>query len=132
MKVLFLFIASALAASLHVPAQASRGLPADIETLDQLWQQYNMSCKQGNQNACELKDTYQRIIKQNFPNAVPAMCPDNIRRGWFKTGREGWPLVAKCFSGSNQSKRRDLNSHHEKGTQTLDDLVIYFTYTAKC
>ena len=97
MKVLFLFIASALVASLHVPAQASRGLPADIETLDQLWQQYNMSCKQGNQNACELKDTYQRIIKQNFPNAVPAMCPDNIRRVWFKTGREGMAAGCQMF-----------------------------------
>ena len=43
----------------------------------------------------------------------------------------GWPLVAKCFSGSNQSKRRDLNSHHENSTEALDDLVIYFTYTAK-
>ena len=97
MKVLFLFIASALATSLHMQAQASRGLPADIESLDQLWQQYNTSCNQGNQNACELKDTYQRIIKQNFPNAAPAMCPDNIKRVWFETGRDGMAAGCQMF-----------------------------------
>jgi len=94
MKVLFSLIASAVAINLYMPAEASRGLPADIETLDRLWQQYNASCKQGNQNACQLRDNYQEIIKQQFPNAVPAACPPSIKRVWFETGRKG--MAAGC------------------------------------
>ncbi|WP_170955726.1 hypothetical protein [Synechococcus sp. UW140] len=45
MKILFSLIASAAAISFHIPAEASKGIPADIETLDRLWQQYNISCK---------------------------------------------------------------------------------------
>ena len=88
MKVLFAFIASAAALGLYIPAEASRGMPADIETLDRLWQQYNASCEQ-EQQSCEPRDEYQRIIKQNFPNAVPAACPPSINRAWFETGRKG-------------------------------------------
>lgn len=94
MKVLFLLIASAVAISVYMPAEANRDLPADIETVDRLWQQYNASCKQGNKKACEQRDTYQEIIKQNFPNAVPAACPQSIKRVWFETGRKG--MAAGC------------------------------------
>ena len=97
MKVLFSLITSAVAISLYMPAEASRGLPADIETLDRLWQQYNASCKQGDQKACQLRDNYQEIIKQNFPNAVPAACPPSIKRVWFETGRKGMAAGCQMF-----------------------------------
>ena len=93
MKVLFSLIASAAAMVFYIPAEASRGMPADIETLDRLWQQYNASCEQ-EQKSCELRDEYQRIIKQSFPNAVPAACPPSINRVWFETGRKG--MAAGC------------------------------------
>ena len=97
MKVLFALIASAMSISLYMPAEASRDLPTDIETLDRLWQQYNASCKQGNQNACQLRDNYQEIIKQQFPNAVPAACPPSIKRVWFETGRKGMAAGCQMF-----------------------------------
>ena len=93
-KLLFALIAASVASSQWSSAQASRGFPADIETLDQLWQQYNTSCRQGNPRACELRGTYEQIIKQKFPNAVPAYCPPNIKRTWFETGRQG--MAAGC------------------------------------
>lgn len=79
---------------LSVPLQASRGMPTDLETFDRLWQQYNTACRQGDQRACQLRDNYQDIIKQNFPNAVPASCPPPITRVWFETGRKG--MAAGC------------------------------------
>ena len=89
MKVLFSFIATAVAISLYLPAEASSETPADIETLDRLWQQYHTSCRKGAQKACQLRDNYRIIIKQNFPNAVPAFCPPDMKRVWFETGRKG-------------------------------------------
>ena len=88
MKVLFSLLTSAVAISLYLPAEASKGKPADIEMLDQIWQQYDIPCSQGDQNACLLRDKYQMTIKQNFPNAVRAMCPPETKRTWFKTGRK--------------------------------------------
>jgi len=96
LKISFLFalIAASVASTQVLPVQAGRGLPADIETLDQLWRQYNASCGQGNPDACELRENYQRIIKKQFPNAVPAYCPQNINRTWFESGRQG--MAAGC------------------------------------
>tara|TARA_Y100000746_G_scaffold196337_1_gene178493 strand:+ start:71 stop:388 length:318 start_codon:yes stop_codon:yes gene_type:complete len=87
-KVLFSLLVSALAISLYLPAEASKAKPADIETLDQIWQQYDIPCRQGDQNACLLRDKYHMTIKQNFPNAVRAMCPPDMKRTWFETGRK--------------------------------------------
>ena len=97
MKILFSLITSAAAISLYIPAEASKGMPADIETLDRLWQQYNISCKKGVQKACQLREKYREIIKQNFPNAVPASCPAEMKRVWFETGREGMGAGCKMF-----------------------------------
>ena len=94
MKIPTIFFATTC---LLLPANASRGLPADIETLDRLWQQYHMSCRQGDKNACQLRDNYQAIIKQNFPNAVPASCPPGIKRVWFETGRDGMRVGCKMY-----------------------------------
>jgi len=97
MKILFFSLASALAISLQISAEASRGLPADLESLDQLWQTYNAACKQGEQRACQLKEKYREIIKQNFPNAVPAACPPNVKRVWFESGRQGMASGCQMF-----------------------------------
>ena len=80
-----------------MPAEASRGSPADIETLDRLWQQYNASCNQGDQKACQLRDNYQAIIKQNFPNAGPAHARQASKGSGLKLGGREWQLVVKCF-----------------------------------
>jgi hypothetical protein len=93
-QLLFALIAASMASSQWSSAQASRGLPADIETLDQLWQENNSSCRQGDPRACELRENFRQIIKQQFPNAVPASCPPNIKRTWFETGRQG--MAAGC------------------------------------
>ncbi|NOL45983.1 MAG: hypothetical protein HF560_00190 [Synechococcus sp. MIT S9220] len=95
MKVLFSLLASAVAISLYLPAEASKAKPADIETLDQIWQQYDIPCRQGDQNACLLRDQYHMTIKQNFPNAVRAMCPPDMKRTWFETGRKA--MAAGCM-----------------------------------
>ncbi|QNJ23978.1 hypothetical protein SynMITS9220_02700 [Synechococcus sp. MIT S9220] len=34
-------------------------------------------------------------IKQNFPNAVRAMCPPDMKRTWFETGRKA--MAAGCM-----------------------------------
>ena len=94
MKIPFTFIATATALSFFMAAHASRGLPTDIETLDRLWQQYNISCNKGDQKACQMRDNYKGIIRQNFPNAVPAACPQSMKRVWFETGRKG--MAAGC------------------------------------
>ena len=77
-----------------MPAEASRGMPKDIKTLDRIWQQSNVSCKKGDQKAYKLRDNYREIIKQNFPNAVPASCPPGIERVWFETERK--VMAAGC------------------------------------
>lgn len=97
MKAPFTFIAIATTLSFCIAAHASRGLPADIETLDRLWQQYNISCNKRDQKACQLRDNYKAIIKQNFPNAVPAACPPSIKRVWFETGRAGMAAGCEMF-----------------------------------
>ena len=95
MKILFSLLASTVAISLYLPAKASNEKPADIETLDQIWQQYDIPCRQGDLNACLLRDKYHMTIKQNFPNAVRAVCPPDVRRTWFETGRKG--MAAGCI-----------------------------------
>ena len=84
-----LIAAAATITSLSLPVQASRGMPAELEMLDRLWRQYNTVCRLGDQKACQLRDNYQDIIKQNFPNAVAASCPPPMERVWFETGRKG-------------------------------------------
>ena len=97
MKVLFSLITSAMAISLYMPSEASWGLPANIETIDRLWQRYNASCKQGDQKAYQLRDNYQEIVKQNFPHAVSPSCPQSIKRVWFETGRKGMAAGCQMF-----------------------------------
>ena len=131
MKVLFSLIASAVAIGLYMPAEASRGMPADIETLDRLWQKYNASCEQ-EQQSCELRDEYQRIIKQNFPNAVPAYCPPGIKRVWFETGRNGMRIGCKMFWLPLQTKINYLRSIHENSNQIIYIPFFCIGNTAKC
>ena len=103
MKIPFTFTATATTLSFFMAAHASRGLPADIETLDKLWLDSNASCKSGNQEACQMRDNYQKIIKRDFPNAVPAFCPPSMGRMWFETGRHG--MAAGCRMPETQAPR---------------------------